>query len=141
SISDATDRTATVSITAGAATGLSSVTVTTGTETATGSNLFTVNAGTAVVTAISPLCGLQGQVLTGVQITGQFTHFAAGSAVSFSNAGVTASSISITDATHLTATMTITAGASTGLSSVTVTTGTETATGTNLFTVNAGTPA
>src|SRR3989442_4877616 len=140
-ITEAPSLRATVSCAAVAATGLSSVTVTTGTETATGNNLFTVNAGTPAVTAISPNSGLQGQVLTGVQITGQFTHFAAGSAVSFSNTGVTASSISITDATHLTATVTITAVAATGLSNVTVTTCTETATGSNLFTVNARTAA
>ena len=98
---------------------------------------YTINL--PAVSAISPTSGQQGQVLTGVQITGQFTHFAAGSAVSFSNTGVTAGSITVTDATHLTATVTIAAGATTGASSVTVTTGSEVATGSNLFTVSSGT--
>src|SRR5205807_120028 len=94
-----------------------------------------------VVTAISPASGQQGQVLTGVLITGQFTHFGASSAVTFGNTGIAASSIAVTDATHLTTTITIAAGVAPGLSSVTVTTGTETATGNIVFTVNPGTPA
>ena len=138
-VTDATHLTATVTIAAGATTGVSSVTVTTGSEVATGSNLFTVSSGTAIVSAISPTAGQQGQVLAGVQITGQFTHFAAGSAVSFGNTGVTASSITVTDATHLTATVTIAAGTTTGVSSVTVTTGSEVAAGSNLFTVSLAT--
>jgi hypothetical protein len=96
-VTDATHLTATVTISAGATTGVSSVTVTTGSEVATGSNLFTVSSGTALVSTISSTSGQQGQVLTGVQITGQFTRFAAGSALSFSNTGVTASSITVTD--------------------------------------------
>jgi hypothetical protein len=79
-----------------------------------------VSSGTASVSTISSTTGLQGQVLTGVQITGQFTHFAAGSAVSFSNTGVTAGSITVTNATDLTATVTIAVGATTGASNVTV---------------------
>ncbi len=118
-----------------AAVGASNVTVTTGTEVATGTSLFTVNAGTPVITAISPNTGLQSQVLTGVVITGNFTHFATGSTVSFSSAGVTASSVSVTSATQLTATITIAANATGGPSNVTVTTGTEVATGIGLFTV------
>jgi len=46
----------------------------------------------------------------------------------------------VTDATHLTATLTITPTAALGASNVTVTTGSEVATGSNLFTVTAGTP-
>src|SRR5207245_2519287 len=135
SVTDATHLTATVTIAATAALGLSSVNVMTGAETATGSNLFTVTAGTPVVTAIAPNSGQQGQVLTGVEITGQFTHFAACSTDSFPNPRVTALSISVTDVTHLTATVTIAGSAALGLFSVTVTTGAETATGSNLFTV------
>jgi RHS repeat-associated protein len=141
-VTDATHFTATVTIAAGAATGATSVTVTTGAEAATASAAFTVTAGTPVVSTISPATGQQGQVLTGVQFTGQFTHFAAGtSALSFGNTGVTASAVTVTDATHLTATVTIASGAATGASSVTVTTGPEVATTAGVFTVTAGTPA
>ncbi len=140
SVTNSTQLTATITIAAGAATGPSNVTVTTGTEVATGGNLFTITTGTPIITAISPNTGQQGKVLTGVVITGNFTHFAAGSTVSFSNINVTASNISVTNATQLTATITIAAGAATGPSNVTVTTGTEVATGGNLFTIASGTP-
>ena len=140
-LTDATHLTATLTIAAGAATGASSVTVTTGSEVATGSGLFTVTAGTPAVQSLSTTSGQQGQSVPGVTITGMFTHFTAGSVVTFGNPGVTASSITLTDATHLTATLTIAAGAATGASSVTVTTGSEVATGNGLFTVTAGTPA
>ncbi|HLK66747.1 MAG TPA: malectin domain-containing carbohydrate-binding protein [Bryobacteraceae bacterium] len=140
SITDATHLTATLTIAAAASPGASNVTVTTGSEIAGGTNLFTINAGTPTLTAISPASGLQGQVLTGVKIAGQFTHFASGSTVTFNNPAITASAISVTDATHLTATVTIGAGAATGGVNVAVTTGKEAALGTNIFTVNAGTP-
>ena len=140
-VTDATHLTATLTITPTAALGASNVTVTTGSEVATGSSLFTVTAGTPVVSTISTTSGKQGQTITNVQITGQFTHFTSGTpAVSFSNTGVSAVVTTVTDATHLTATLTILGSASTGPSSVTVTTGTETAPGGNLFTVTAGTP-
>ena len=138
--SDTTHLTATLTIAAGAATGASSVTVTTGSEVATGSGLFTVTAGTPAVQSLSTASGQQGQSVPSVTITGVFTHFTAGSLVTFGNPGVTASGITLTDATHLTATLTIAAGAATGASNVTVTTGSEVATGSNLFTVTAGTP-
>src|SRR5260370_124744 len=96
---------------------------------------------TPVVSAISTTSGQQGQSVPEVAITGVFTHFTAGSLVTFGNPGVTASGITLTDTTHLTATVTIAAGAATGASSVTVTTGSEVATGSGLFTVTAGTPA
>ena len=140
-LTDATHLAATLTIAAGAATGASSVTVTTGSEVATGNGLFTVTAGTPAVQSLSTASGQQGQSVPNVTITGMFTRFTAGSLVTFGNPGVTASSITLTDATHLTATLTIAAGASTGASSVTVTTGSEVATGSGLFTVTAGTPA
>jgi RHS repeat-associated protein len=140
-VTDATHLTATVTIAAGAALGASGVTVTTASEVAAGANLFTVSAGTPVVTVINPAGGHQGQVLAGVAITGQYTHFAAGSTVSFGNPGVTATAVAVTDATHLTATVTIAAGAALGASGVTVTTASEVAADANLFTVSAGVAA
>jgi RHS repeat-associated protein len=109
-------------------------------DSAVASATYTINI--PVITSVSPTGGQQGQTLTNVQITGQFTHFAAGtSTVAFSNTLITASSISVTDATHLTATLTINGEATIGAANVTVTTGTESATGTGKFNVNAGTPA
>jgi RHS repeat-associated protein len=140
-VTDATHLTATVGITATAAVGATSVTVTTGTEVATGANLFTVTAGTPVVGTVAPNSGQQGQTGISVAITGQYTHFVAGTtAVTFGNPGVTAA-VAVTDATHLTATVTVSATAAVGATSVTVATGSESETLANGFTVTAGTPA
>jgi Phage capsid family len=135
-LTDATHLTAALTIAAGAATGDTNVTVTTGSEVATGS-LFTVTAGTPSITTITPSSGAQDETLPNVAITGVFTQFATPSLVSFSNPGVTASDITLTDATHLTATVTIDAEAATGASDVTVTTLGEMVTGSGLFTVTA----
>ena len=126
-VTDATHLTATVTAAATAAVGATSVTVTTGTEVVAATGTFTVTAGTPVLSTVAPSSGQQGQTLT-VQITGQYTHFGASSAVSFGNSGVTAGTITVTDATHLTATVTVAATAAVGATSVTVTTGTEVAT-------------
>ena len=134
-VTDATHLTATVTVAATAAVGATSVAVTTGAEVVSGT--FTVTGGTPVLSTVAPSSGQQGHTLT-VQITGQYTHFGASSAVSFGNSGVTAGTVTVTDATHLTATVTVAATAAVGATSVTVTTGTEAASAT--FTVTAGTP-
>src|ERR1019366_5082144 len=113
-LTDATHLTATLTIAAGAATGASNVTVTTGSEIATGSSLFTVTAGTPVVLSLSTASGQQGQVLSNVVITGQFTH--------------------------LTATRRPAACALSASRNLTRSTGSEIATGSGKFTVTAGTP-
>jgi RHS repeat-associated protein len=138
---DNTHLTVTLTIAANAATGASNVAVVTGMETATGTGLFTVAAGTPVITSVSPASGQQGKTLTGVVMTGSFTHFTqATPSITFSTAGVTASLVQVTDNTHLTVAVTITATAATGASNVTVVTGAETASGGGLFTVTALTP-
>ncbi len=141
SVVDNTHLTATISVAPTAALGSSNITVTTGAETASGTGVFTVTAGTPILTTINPASGLQGQTLTAVAITGAYTHFTQSTPVlNFSNTGTIATAISVLDDTHLTATLTITAAASSGVFSVTVTTGTEIAIGAGLFTVTANPP-
>jgi len=135
---DNTHLTLTLTIAVSADTGASDVTVVTGPKTATGSGVFTVTPALPLVTSINPQSGQPGQTLTGVVITGVFTHFQIGSpVVSFSNTGITASAVQVIDDTHLTVTLTIAANAPLGASAMTVITRTETATGAGLFTVGA----
>jgi hypothetical protein len=93
-----------------------------------------------VITLVNPNSGTQGQTGLNVAITGQSTHFAAGtSAVSF-GAGITVGTVTVTDATHLTAQISIDASAALGGRTVTVTTGAEVVSLANGFTV-VGNPA
>ena len=142
-VTDATHLTATVMIPPSAAIGAQTVTVTTsattGTETASLSNGFTVALGAPVISQVTPSFGQQGATLSNVMITGLFTHFMQGaSAVSFApDTTITASNITVTDATHLTATLMIPPSAATGAQTVKVTTGTEMASLPNAFSVTA----
>src|SRR5271157_3158531 len=92
----------------------------------------------AVVDPIVPNSGEQGQGPLSVQITGQYTHFGADSAVSFGTPGVKAGTVTVTDATHLTVDVTIDPTAALGTTSVTVTTDTEIVTDNKAFTVTPG---
>lgn len=140
-VASATSATASLAIASTAALGARSVMVQTGTEQVSLANGFTVTPGIPVISQISPSSAQQGQALAGVVITGAFTHFTQGApVVTFSNVGVVASAVTVTDNTHLTVTLTIAASAATGTSNVTVVTGSETAAGTNLFSVSSGTP-
>src|SRR5205823_12682491 len=66
----------------------------------------------------------QGQANLPVTITGQNTHFTNAGLIDL-GAGITASNVVATDATHLTAQLTLAANAATGLRNLTVTTGGE----------------
>jgi hypothetical protein len=74
-------------------------------------------------------------VYTGVTITGSGTSFGGNSVVTFGDPHVTASAVSVTDATHLTFTMTVTQYLAIGTNniSVTVTTGSQVASGNGLI--------
>ena len=99
------------------------------------SNTVTVQPPT--VTSTSPSVSDQGASGENVTITG--TGFMSGAAATFSGAGITVNSAAFVSATSLTANITIAGAASTGARSVTVTNPDgDIATGTNVFTVNAG---
>jgi RHS repeat-associated protein len=140
SATDATHLAAQLTIAGNATTGLRALTVTTGTEVVSLANAFTVN-GVAALQSINPNSGTQGQANLPVTITGQNTHFTNASVIDL-GAGITVSNVSATDATHLTAQLTIAGNAATGLRALTVTTGTEVVSLANAFNVtqSTGTP-
>jgi hypothetical protein len=133
----ATSLTANITIAAGATTGANSATLTNGDgSSATKASAFTVNAA-PTVTSAAPSSRGQGAASQNITITG--TNFESGASVSFSAAGVAVNSTTYVSATSLTANITIAAGATTGANSVTVTNADHSvATGTGVFTVNAG---
>jgi hypothetical protein len=87
---------------------------------------------------VTPPSGQQGATNLSVAIVGQYTHFVQGTSNAAFGAGITVNSLTVTDATHATASITIDQAATVGSSNVTVTTGTEVATLTNGFSVTAG---
>ena len=139
-VTDATHASANITISPTAPAGASNVTVTTGGEVVTLTNGFTVGAGTPVLTSVTPNSGAQGATITSVALVGTFTHFVQGTSVATFGTGITVNSLTVTDATHASANITISPTAPTGASNVTVTTGGEVVTLTNGFTVGAGAP-
>src|SRR6266850_1289479 len=138
SVSNSTGLNAQASVLPTAAIGPRKVTVTTGAQVVTLNNSFTVTAGPPGITAATPNSGQQGQSVT-LAVTGQFTHFAQGT-TQVSIDGISVDSVTVTDATALTAHLTIPAAAVAGSRTLTVTTGSETATLSNAFSVTPGTP-
>ncbi|MBI1749601.1 MAG: putative Ig domain-containing protein [Acidobacteria bacterium] len=97
----------------------------------------TFSGSTPVPTLVSvtPSSGIQGTNVN-VSLAGQNTNWVQGtSVINISGSGVTASNVTVTSATAMTATFNITAGAATGSRNVTVTTGAEVTTSAP-FTVN-----
>ena len=139
-VTDATHATANISIASNATAGASNVTVTTGGEVVTLTTGFTVTNGTAVLTTVNPNSGQQGQSNLPVALTGQFTHFVQGTSVATFGSGITVNNLTVTDATHATANISIASNATLGAGNVTVTTGGEVVTLNNGFTVTNGTP-
>jgi IPT/TIG domain/Peptidase M66 len=117
---------ATLTVASDAVTG--KITIVTPAGTATSTNNFTVNAAPPTITSFSPTSGIVG---TSVTIAG--TNFSLATGVKFNG---TTATFSVTDASHIAAT--VPSGATTGTVSVTTPGGT--ATSTNNFTVNAAAP-
>jgi RHS repeat-associated protein len=138
-VTNATSLTANISIAPSAATGVRTVSVTTGAEVVNLTSGFTVNAGTPVLLSATPGTGQQGQTLD-VTVSGQFTHFVQGTTVVSFGAAIVVNSMTVATATSLSANISIDAAASVGARTVTVTTGTEVVNLTSGFAVNAGTP-
>ncbi len=135
---DATHLTASVSIAGVATTGTRNVTITTGAEVVTSS--FSVSSSSATLLSLAPNQGMQGQVLTGVVITGQGTNFSQATSVLTVGSGVTVTNLNVTSLTTATATLTIGAGAALGARSAVMTTGGEVAALNGAFTVSSATP-
>src|SRR6266850_1880502 len=92
------------------------------------------------ITSATPNSGQQGQQNLNVQLTGQFTHFVQGTTQVGFGAGITVNSVTVANATSLTANISISAGAATGFRTVSVTTATEAVSLANGFNVTPGTP-
>jgi sporulation-control protein spo0M len=127
-----------ISIDPAAATGTRTVTVSTPNETASLASGFTVNAGTPVLTSVTPNNGTQGQTIASVALAGNFTHWVQGTTTATFGGGVTVNSLTVNSTTSATASITIDALAALGARNVTLTTGGEIVTLTGGFTVNAG---
>lgn len=115
---NATTITATFGIGATTVTGSQTVLVKTAGGTS-GTVTFNVAAAAPTLTSVSPATGNQG---TSVPVTLTGTNFIAGATVSVGGTGVTASGVTVVNATTITATLTIGATATTGTHAVAVTT-------------------
>jgi hypothetical protein len=100
---------------------------------------FTVTPSLALISAVNPNTGLQGQAYNSVAIIGQNTHWDSSTVFSF-GAGITVSNVSVTDATDATVSLTIPPLAPEGPTGATARTGGEVASLANAFVVQAGTP-
>ncbi len=101
--------------------GLRTVTVNTGAEIATGA--FTINPGQAVITSLTPSSIGQGQTLN-VSVTATNANFAPGVTNATGGAGITVNSVTVADANHLAANVTIDPVTMIGPRTLTLTTGT-----------------
>ena len=119
-----TAATAQIVVNAAATPGPRTVQAKTNTEVAPFTNGFSVVVP-FIISSISPSSAYQGQQNLTVAIVGQNTHFAQGSSVLDLNAGITVASVTITDATHLTAVINVAGDAPIAVRDVAVTTGTE----------------
>lgn len=139
-VNSATSATAVVNISATAATGAQTVTLTTGPELDSLNNGFTVTASAPTLLSVTPNSGQQGQQSLSVSIVGQNTHFVQGTSQASFGAGITVTSLTVNSSTSAAAILNISSSATAGSRNVTLTTGSEVATLTNGFTVAVPTP-
>lgn len=135
--------TANISIGAGAAVGLRTVSAITGAESVSKLDAFTVTAATPVpsLSTVIPATAQQGQQNLAVSITGVNTNFTQGQTQVSFGVGITVGSVTVVNKTSLTANLNIDVAAAIGLRNIGVTTGAEIVTLPNGFTVSAATPA
>ncbi len=125
-VTDATHATVSITIAANAAAGARTVTLTTGNELATLANGFTVAANTLpVIQSVTPNVAYPGQSLASVAVVGLSTNFINGKTVASFGADVTVNSITVTDATHASLSITVAANAAAGARTLTLATGSE----------------
>ncbi len=117
-VTSATQLTANITITANAATGARSVSVTNpGISTATLNNSFIVNNPTPQVTSITPNFGSRGETLD-IALVGD--NFIAGLTTTSFGAGITVNALTVVDAANMTANISIAANATLGARTVVV---------------------
>ncbi len=153
SVTDTEHATVHITVPPGTQPGYYYVSLTTGGEVAsigvpgisTGNTGFQVTSGTAIVSAVNPPTGHQGAKHLSVALTGTFTHFDSinnpTTSVASFGSGITVNSLTVIDATHAAADISIDANATIASRNVTVSTAIETATLTGGFSVLAGVPA
>jgi Concanavalin A-like lectin/glucanases superfamily len=132
-----TSATVDLAVSAGAATGLHSATLTTQGEVASMANAFTVTPGTPTLNGVAPVSAQQGETKT-VHIIGQFTHWQQGVTTATFGQGITVNNLTIgADQQSADASLTVDPLAYTGGRTVTMTTNTEIVSG-NFFSVTPG---
>lgn len=122
-VTDDTELTVNITIDPDATTGLWDITVQTDMEIASRTDAFTVYDPQLII--VDPNSGSQGDTGLSIDITGQYTHFSTvpgETTVVFSGTGITVNSVTVTDDTHLNASIDIDPGAPQGPRDVTVTT-------------------
>jgi hypothetical protein len=121
--------------------GSRTVSVTTGTEAVSLNNAFNVTVGPAAIVAVLvPASGPQGASNLSVAIVGSQTHWLQGTTVASFGGGINVTGLTITDALHATATISIPVSTTLGAYNVTLTTGGEVSTELSAFTVTTGAP-
>ena len=134
-VNSPTSATAVLSVDSTATVGSRDVSLTTGNEIATLPSGFSVTPSAPAITQINPNTGQQGQQNLSISITGQNTHFAQGTTTASFGVGIAVGTVTVANASSLTAQVTIALNATLGARTVTVTTGTELASLSSAFTV------
>lgn len=135
-VNSATQLTANITVAANATVGSRDISVTTNGQTQTLSNGFNVTAGTPIITQINPNIGTPGNTVS-VTITGQYTNWTNGTTTASFGPNVTVNSVTVSNPTTLTASITIPSAAPLGPVDVTTTTNAEVETIAGGFTVQA----
>ena len=144
-INSPTSATANITIAANAIPAANTVILTTAGEVASDLSSFTITQSTPIVDIATPGTAAQGQSVT-VSVISSFTNFVNGNTTADFGSGVTVNSVTVTDATHASASITVTPIAATGARTVRMITNLgggaqEIAIKSNSFTVTAGTAA
>ena len=134
-----TSLTAMVNIASYAPVQKNTVTVTTSGEQASLANGFQVTVGNPTIASVNPISAHQGDTLD-VTVNGLFTNFAANLTQANFGAGITVNTVTVNSLTQATVNISIDQAAMVGVRTITMTTNAEMATGTGLFSVQAGVP-
>lgn len=124
-VNSITQLTANITVAGNAGTGPRNITVTTNSQQVTLNNGLTITAGTPVITEITPNIGNPGQNNLNVTIYGQYTNWVNGTTVAAFGGGVVVNTTTVSNATTLTANISIPSGAALGPVDVTTTTNSE----------------
>jgi hypothetical protein len=123
-VSSATQLTANIGVASNASVGGRTISVTTNSQNVQLSGAFSVTAGTPAITQINPNIGTDGETLN-VNISGIYTSWVQGTTTVSFGSGITVNTVTVSDATDLTANISIGASTPTGPVNVITTTGGE----------------